>query len=162
MNNRFLCPNCHVEEYYFDGEILKCPRCNQNDFESALHDSEGHIHYQKLIKLKQPFFELVYGKIYSCDVEFDNKLEKINIIPIISDKKTNKVFIMLEDIGSFLNHQENIEPIMTKTFSELWNLEIKNELYHEYDYPIIIAASEKDNSIVSYNGWILKNFIKIN
>jgi hypothetical protein len=151
-----------VEEYYFDGKILKCPSCNQYDFESALHDSEGHIHYQKLIKLKQPFFELVRGEIYNCEVEYNDKVEKTNIILLISDSKTNKVFIMFEAIYCYQNHPEIIKSVMTKTFSELWDTTLKNENYTEYDCSIIVGATENNNSIVSYDGWIFKNFERIN
>ena len=41
MENRFLCPNCQEVEYFFDGEKLRCPKCNQNDFESAFHIVTG-------------------------------------------------------------------------------------------------------------------------
>ena len=68
MENRFLCPNCQEVEYFFDGNKLQCPNCNQNDFESALHQSEGNIEYQELSKFKKPFFELVFGKIYDCSL----------------------------------------------------------------------------------------------
>jgi hypothetical protein len=161
MTNRFICPNCHVEEYYFDGTKLKCPACNQFDFESALHDSEGNILYQELIKLKKLFFELAYGEIYTCEVEFNNGLEKTKIIPIVSDSKSNKIFIMFDADYCQQNNPEVVNQLKGKTFTELWQLDVKNEIHIEYDFPIIIGATEKDNSIVSYNGWIFKNFVKV-
>ena len=157
MKNRFLCPNCNAEEYFFDGEKLKCPNCNQYDFESALHESEGNDKYQKLSKINKPFFELVCGEIYNCDVEYNSKLEKTTIIPINSDRKSNKVFIIIDADYCLQKGNKIIDTIKTKSFSELWNLNIKNELHIEFDCAMIIGATDNDNSIVSYNGWILKN-----
>ncbi len=162
MNNRFLCPNCQVEEYYFDGEKLKCPNCNQYDFESALYESEGHFQYQKLIKLKQPFFELVRGEVYNCDVEYNGKLQRTSIIPIISNSNSNKIFIIIEAANCHQSHPEIVKSIMSKSFSELWDITIKNEILFENKCTIIVGATENDNSIVSYDGWIFKNFTKSN
>ena len=96
MENRFLCPNCQEVEYFFDGEKLKCPNCNQNDFESALHQSEGNIEYQELSKLNKPFFELVFGEIYDCHVMFNGKIEKTTIVPVNSNPKFNQLFFLFD------------------------------------------------------------------
>ena len=160
MNNRFLCPNCKLVEYYFDGQILKCPNCNQYDFESALHDSEGHILYQKLIKLNELNFELEYGETYNCVVEHNGKIDNGTIIPIVSDKKLNKVFLLFEVNYCLQYYPEVIKTVMTKTFTELWDLTVKHEIHRKYDCAIIVAANNEDNSIVSYNGWIFRNFTK--
>ena len=160
MNNRFLCPNCKLVEYYFDGEKLKCPNCNQYDFESALYESEGNIHYQKLIEKEKPFFELVYGEVYSCEVEYYDKHEETSVIPIISKSNSNKIFIIIDGINCNLKYPEIVKSIMSKSYSELWDITIKNKILFEHKCPIIVGATEDNNTIVSYDGWIFKNFVK--
>lgn len=161
ISNRFLCPNCEVEKYYFDGQILKCPKCNQFDFESALHDSEGNQQYQELKKLKRPFFELDYGKIYCCDVECNGKVDKNSIIPIVSDSESNKYFIIFDVNYCKQYYPENLKLLMTKSFSELWYLEVKNKILTEYECPVVVGATKSNNSIITYNGWVFKNLVKV-
>lgn len=160
MESKVLCPNCQKAEYFFDGEKLQCPNCNQDDFESALHQSESNIKYQELSKLNKPFFELVYGEIYDCDVIYNNKNEKATIVPINSNLKFNQLFFILDEVHYKQNDSDIIEMLMKKSFSELWELDIKHELYDMFDCPIIVGATQNDNSIISYDGWIFKNFVR--
>ena len=157
MENRFLCPNCQEVEYFFDGNKLQCPNCNQNDFESALHQSEGNIEYQELSKFKKPFFELVFGKIYDCDVIYNGKVEKATIVPINSNPKFNQLFFILDINYCKHNNSDIVATLIKNCFSELWNLDIKHEFFDKFDCPIIIGATSDDNSIISYDGWIFKN-----
>ncbi len=158
MENRFLCPNCQEVEYFFDGEKLRCPKCNQNDFESALHQSEGNIEYQELSKLNKHFFELIFGKTYKCDVMYNDKIERTTIAPLNSNPKFNQLFFLLDQNHCEQNNPNIVETLMKKTFLELWDLDIKHKLFDEFDCPIIIGATNNDNSIISYDGWIFKNF----
>ena len=162
MENRFLCPNCKEVEYFFDGEKLHCPNCNQNDFESALHEIEGNIEYQELSKLNKPFFELVFGEIYDCDVIYNGKIEKTTIVPINSNPKCNQLFFILDTIHCEQNSPNIIETLLKKSFSELWDLYMKHEFFNEFDCPIIIGATNNDNSIISYDGWIFKKLERNN
>ena len=162
MENRFLCPNCQEVEYFFDGEKLKCPNCNQNDFESALHQSEGNIEYQELSKLSNPFFELVFGEIYDCDVVYNGKIEKTAIVPINSNPKFNQLFFLFDINYCEQNNPKIVETLKKKTFSELWDLDIKHKLFDKFYGSIIIGSTSDENSIMSYDGWIFKNFQKKN
>ncbi len=49
---------------------------------------------------------------------------------------------------------------MSKSYSELWDITIKNKILFEHKCPIIVGATEDNNTIVSYDGWIFKNFVK--
>lgn len=162
MENRFLCPNCHEIEYLFDGKKLSCPNCNQNDFDAALHQSEGNIEYQDLSRLSKPFFELVFGKIYDCDVIYNGKIEKITIVPINSNPKFNQLFLLFNINYCEQNNPNIVETLMKKTFSELWDLDLKHKLFDEFDCSIIIGATNNENSIITYDGWIFKNFQESN
>lgn len=159
MENRFICPNCQATEYFFDGEKLRCPNCNQKDFESALHQSEGNIEYQELSKLSKPFFELVFGEIYDCDVIYNGKIEKTTIVPINSDPKFNQLFFLFDINYCEQNNPNVVETLMKKTFSELWDLEVKHAFFDEFNCPIIIGSTNTDNSIISYSGWFFKNLV---
>lgn len=160
MEKKFICPNCQAVEYFFDGDKLQCPNCNQNDFEVALHQSEGNIEYQELSKLNKPFLELVFGEIYDCDVTYNGKIEKTTIVPINSNPKFNQLFFLFDVNYCEQNNPNIVETLMNKSFSELWDLEIKHEFFDKFDCSIIIGATSNDNSIISYDGWIFKNLVR--
>ena len=127
-----------------------------------MHEIEGNIEYQKLSKLNKPFFELVFGEIYDCDVIYNGKIEKTTIVPINSNPKCNQLFFILDTIHCEQNSPNIIETLMKKSFSELWDLYMKHEFFNEFDCPIIIGATNNDNSIISYDGWIFKKLERNN
>lgn len=161
MYDRSICPNCKIEAYFFDGNILKCPTCNQFDFDAALYNSEGNIQYQALIKYGKPFFELIHGEIYTCEVIYNNKIEKTNILPLIADDHSNNLFFIFEAISLAQNKPNLIHELKSKSFSELWQSSVQLESHIKYDALIIHGATQKDFSIISYDGWIFKNFVKV-
>jgi hypothetical protein len=161
MNDRFICPNCKVEDYFFDREILKCPTCNQFDFDVALYNSEGNIKYQELIKHKKSFFDLDHGEIYTCDVVYNNKIEKTNILPLIADDNSNNLFFVFEAISLAQNKPNLIQELKSKSFSELWLSSVRLESHIKFDALVIHGATQNDFSILSYDGWIFKNFVKV-
>jgi len=143
MNNYFICPNCQIAEYFFDGKILKCPTCDQYEFESALYQSEANILYQNLAKLNQPYFYLSRGEIYHCIVEYSNKIEKTTVMPIIFDDNSNKVFLMFDVQKCKRESPKIIENALSKSFSELWNASVKNETYIHYNSLMVIGATKE-------------------
>lgn len=161
MNNYYLCPNCKKEEYFFDGEKLKCPNCNQIEFEKALHISEGNYKFQSLAKISHPFFYLDCGEIYSCTVEYNNKIERTTITPIVYAEDSNKMFFTFEAEKLFEEMPKMMNELLTKTFSELLTLKLNFDLHPEFSHLVVIGASEQDNSITEYNGYEFKNFNKI-
>ena len=60
------------------------------------------------------------------------------------------------------NNPKIVETLKKKTFSELWDLDIKHKLFDKFDCSIIIGSTSDENSIMSYDGWIFKNFQKKN
>ena len=55
-----------------------------------------------------------------------------------------------------------INELFSKTFLELLTLKINFAFDDGVGYLIVLGASEKDNSIIEYNGYVFKNFSKIN
>ena len=101
---------------------MQCPNCNQKDFESALHQSEGNIDYQELSKFNELFFELIFGEIYECDVIYNGKIEKTTIVPINSNPKFNQLFFIFDITYCRQNNPNIIEILMKKSFSfHGWN-----------------------------------------
>ena len=117
---------------------------------------------ENLAKLNKPFYELVFGEIYDCNVLYKGKIEKTTIVPIKSNPKCNQLFFILDIIHCKQNSSNIIETLMKKSFSELWDLDIKHKLFDEFDCPIIIGATNNDNSIISYDGWIFKKLERKN
>ena len=162
MDNYRICPNCKKEEYFFDGEKLKCPNCNQSEFKIALHFSEGHQQFQSLSKLNQPYFRLKCGEIYSCIVEYNQRVENTTIAPIVYAADSNKLFFMFEAEMIYDQMPKTKNELFSKTFLELLTLKIDFCLDDEVGHLIVLGASEKDNSIIEYNGYVFKNFREIN
>ncbi|MCF6129072.1 hypothetical protein L1S35_05255 [Flavobacterium sp. AS60] len=162
MTNHYICPNCEKEEYFFDGEKLKCPNCDQMAFEKALYLSEGNYQFQSLAKLNVPFFRLDCGEIFTCIAEKDNRTENTSIIPIAYAEDSNKLFFAFEAEKLTKEMPKMLNEIMTKTFSELFTLKINFDFHDDIGYMVVIGASQEDNSIIEYNGYVFKNFSKIN
>ena len=162
MTNHYVCPNCEKEEYFFDGEKLRCPNCNQTLFEKALYLSEGNYQFQNLAKLNHPFFTLDCGEIYSCSAEKNNRIENTSIIPIAYAEDSNKLFFVFEAEKLSQEMPEMLDELMTKTFLELLTLKINFGFHDDIGYMVVIGATEENNSILEYNGYTFKNFNKIN
>lgn len=162
MDIYHICPNCKKEEYFFDGEKLKCPNCNQNEFEIALHFSDGNQQFQSLAELNRPYFHLSCGEIYSCIVEYNQRVENATISPIVYAANSNKMFFVFEAKMVFTQMPKLINELFSKTFLELLTLKINFDLDDEINHLIVLGASEKDDSIIEYNGYVFKNFSKTN
>jgi hypothetical protein len=162
MDTYHICPNCKKEEYFFDGEKLKCPNCNQKQFEIALHISEGNQNFQSLAELNQPYFYLNCGEIYTCIVEYNQRIENTTILPVVYASDSNKLFFIFEAEKIFKQMPKMINELFSNTFLEILTLKINFDLGDEIGHLIVLGASEKDNSIIEYNGYVFKNFIKIN
>ena len=158
MDTYHICPNCKKEAYFFDGEKLKCPNCNQKQFEIALHLSEGNQLFQDLAKLHKPFFYLNCGEIYNCRVEYNLRIESTSILPIVYDKHSNKLFFLFDAEKIYKKMPKKISELLLKTFSEILSQKINFELDAEIDYLIVLGTSEKDNSLIEFNGYQFKDF----
>lgn len=161
MDTDHICPNCKKEAYFFDGEKLMCFNCNQKQFEIALHLGEGNQLFQSLGKLGKPFFHLNCGKIYNCRMEYNLRIEYTSILPIVYDKDSNKLFFLFDAEKIYKNSPKKISELMSKTFSEILTQKINFELDAEIDYLIVLGASEKDNSLIEFNGYQFKDFNQI-
>jgi len=162
MTNYYVCPNCEKEEYFFDGEKLKCPKCDQILFERALYLSEGIYQFQSLAKLSHPFFRLDCGEMFSCIAEKNNRIENTSIIPIAYAEDSNKLFFVFEAEALSKEMPKMLDELMTKTFTELLNLKIDFGFHDDIGYMVVIGATDEDNSIIEHNGYVFKNFRKIN
>ncbi|MGN7811743.1 hypothetical protein [Flavobacterium sp. 22076] len=162
MDIYHICPNCRKEEYFFDGEKWKCPNCNQNEFEIALYISEGNHKFQSLTEISQPYFHLKCGEIYSCIVEYNQRVENTTITPITYAEDSNKLFFAFEAEKLSKEMPKMLDELITKTFPELLTLKINFGFHDDIGHMLVIGASEEGNSIIEYNGYVFKNFRKMN
>ncbi|AMM52423.1 hypothetical protein TH61_16225 [Rufibacter sp. DG15C] len=119
------CPECHEENAYFNGRYYECPDCGSEWDENLKKEpnlSNDKKEYERLIKLKEPFFTLEQGKLYECALEFPNgELEDTTIIPLAFEEGRNRQFI-LTDARRFINaHPQDISEIIKMDFLTLWN-----------------------------------------
>ena len=90
----------------------------------------------------------------------NGKIEKTTIVPINSNPKFNQLFFLFDINYCEQNNPNIVETLMKKSFSELWDLDVKHAFFDEFDCPIIIGSTNNDNSIISYSGWIFKSLVR--
>lgn len=157
------CPNCHIEKYDYDGEKLRCMKCPQDEFMSALFDSEGDLLYRELINAKSAFFQLETGKRYDCTAHFENKSEKVQIIPVAYRSNGNKLFFLLVSSSPTRQSREYIDVILSRNFDELWaDVVLEKNQDEKFNYPQLtntaIGTTSPDGKIVMHAGFVLSDF----
>jgi hypothetical protein len=125
MSATFICPGCNEENAYFNGRFYDCPDCGMEWDENQSNDSSYNYEqeeFERLIKLKEPYFTLEHGKLYECDVEYaSGKFEETTIIPLAFQDGRNKQFI-LGDARRFLKqYPQIVQEIINMDYSTLWN-----------------------------------------
>src|SRR5688572_17555242 len=104
MGDILKCPDCGMGNSKFNGRFYECPDCYSDWDESDLVKSSYNYEveeYNRLIRLKEPFFVLEPGQLYQCDLEYstppgkDTVFEEDTFMALASEKGRNRQFILL-------------------------------------------------------------------
>lgn len=120
------------------------------------HFSNGtmpFLTYLNLIKLGIPFFELIQGKLYDCQVEHKGGIKMASIIPLAFEEGKNRQFVITEARRLFGENAAFVHDIIQKRFDYFWRDGIFS------DYPLaadlcaltIPCTTQRDGTLLDYN-----------
>ena len=165
MTDTVTCPFCSEENAYFDGSFYTCPDCDSEwDDDGRTNadedEEETNYEYQKLIKLKKPFFKLKHGKLYQCTVEYEKGIEEIYIIPLAKQKDRNCQFFMADAKRLFQENPKYIYEIIKMDFNYIWNDGILSNYPSDYNTMTNIFTTQKDHTLLDCQGMVYSDFIE--
>jgi hypothetical protein len=166
MEDTFTCPNCNMDNAYFDGVMYVCPNCNhewsdQSGSMSKQISSDFDVlkpTFNRLIKLPEPYFRLKHGKLYRCKVEHSHGIEDVTIIPLAFEKDKNQQFVMTDARKLFTANSVFVQEIIKMNFRYIMNDGIRS--YYPFDYGAltILCTTNIDGTLIDFDGSVYFDF----
>jgi ribosomal protein L37AE/L43A len=166
MEDTFTCPNCKMDDAYFDGVIFICPNCDhkwetgsgtESKNSASIHktDSSG---YERLIRLNTPFFRLEQGKLYDCKVETDRGIEIISIIPLAFENGKNRQFVIIDARKLFAANPMFVREIVEMDFEYIMNDGIQSNYPLDSEVQTVLCATKSDGTLIDNRESIFFDF----
>lgn len=153
MSDTFTCPNCTLENAYFDTRIYYCPNCdyewNDNHNKQAYEGNPENPIYKSLILLKEPFFRLIHAKVYMGNVDHDMGTDLISFIPLAFKPNKNQQFILIDAENLIRLHKNYIEKLFQMDFDALMNVG-EDDDFPDFGSCIIRVATKERGILIDY------------
>ncbi len=159
------CPNCGSNDIYLGNGYNKCENCGK-EFLLEFEEVDDNIYletYNCLVKLKEAFFKLKHGQLYSCIIESeDDKTGKpLLIIPLAWEKNRNRFFILCCFNEKPKEDSEFLVELLKKSFETL-KKEGKTGLFPEsYKGQPLMCTTDRDGAVFSEVGERLIDFKEV-
>jgi len=125
MSTIQICPECFEEDVYFNGINYECSGCGLDWIDKQTNASPYNYEqeeFERLIKLKEPYFQLEHGKLYECDVELGGgKFDKTTFIPLAFHEGRNEQFILTDARKLLKQYPQIVNEIINMRFLDIWN-----------------------------------------
>ncbi|MFZ4523121.1 MAG: hypothetical protein ACOYNC_15530 [Bacteroidales bacterium] len=166
MKDTVICPNCEMGNAYFDGVMYVCDDCGHEWSDGSRSQKKGpfsfyegdHSEFERFSNLREPFFMLKHGKIYTCKVESRFGLEDMTIMPLAFAKGKNKQFIMSDASRLFKKDPEFVREIILMDYEYIMNDGLEREVADDFTALTNVFATQEDQTFVGYDGEILFDF----
>ena len=164
-----MCPNCGMGNSKFNGRFYECPDCYSDWDESDLVKSSYNYEveeYNRLIRLKEPFFVLETGQLYQCDLEYsiphgkDTVFEEDTIMALASEKGRNRQFILLNAKELIKLYPEVVKEIINMDFETIMNDGLI-DYPSEFESMTNLIASDRNKDFFSPSGMHCYEFKKV-
>jgi hypothetical protein len=170
MNDTLECAVCHAYNAFHKGLNYECPNCNSawneneiihNELEQTTDD-----YFEKLLKLKKPYFKLKHGKIHECTVGYmrDEEFveEQQRIVPLAFKPNSNCFFIVYFIEKSHEYNPNTLQDLSEMDFTTIWNDGLENYFNYRLDIVISAIATTAENNTILTQGSIYSNFKELN
>lgn len=161
MEDTLECPNCQMDNAYFNGITYECPEC---DYEWDENDSADYEEdylddtYLKLIKLSEPFFKFQTGTLYKCNIMHEKGEEEMVIMPLAFESNKNRLLILFQADEVMKRNPPMIKEIAKMDFDYIMYDGIEND-YPNDSVSTVLCATQQDGTLIDYMGSIYSNFI---
>jgi hypothetical protein len=152
-----------MENAYFNGMAYSCPDCdyewNENSGLSYSQENEN-LEFERLIKLKTPFFQLKHGKLYNCKVEHEKGIEELSIIPLAFEKGKNRQFVMIDARRLYNQNPKLVQQIIKMDFDYIMYDGIEDDFPNDYSGLTILCTTQNDGTMLDHNESVWFDFIE--
>lgn len=142
------CPNCSLENAYFNGTTNICPDCDYtwiNDYFIKNKSSDDYIeekYYNSFVKVDK-------GVKYSCNYGHFNDIKEMIIVPLAKDSELFTQYILLEADKIEKQFPDLFNKVISMNFSTLES-NIKKDIFKEIKNNILYVRTGRLNTFLDY------------
>ncbi|MHA4811522.1 hypothetical protein ACX0G9_25730 [Flavitalea flava] len=126
------------------------------------HENPGISSYLSLIQLDQPFFELIKGKLYDCQVEHQHGIDDASIIPLAFEKGKNRLYVMTDARRLLGINSTFVYKIINMDFDYMWQDGIHSDCTFDYSVLTIPCATHQDGTLIDFSELQYFDFVLTN